>query len=169
MFVTISLQSKSLQSIKKILIFLEKSCNDLNLVTFMKIQNKVTIRKGITVLKSPHVNKTAQEQFEFFVYRVQIKIFSYKYLLLLVFLKYLKSTVVFSDVLFKISLNATNAGFYTKIIEQVNPNNFYLINYLDLKNELDFTRLFRNIPYYLILFDIYGQLSLQKFCRHYNK
>ena len=79
MFVTISLQSKSLQSIKKILIFLEKSCNDLNLVTFMKIQNKVTIRKGITVLKSPHVNKTAQEQFEFFVYRVQIKIFSYKY------------------------------------------------------------------------------------------
>jgi ribosomal protein S10 len=169
MFVTISLQSKSLQSIKKFLTFLEKSCNDLNLVAFMKVKNKVTIRKGITVLKSPHVNKTAQEQFEFFVYRVQIKIFSYKYLLLLVFLKYLKSTVVFSDVLFKISLKVTNVGFQTKVIEQVNPNNFYLINYLDLKNELDFTRLFLNIPYYLLLFDIYGQLSLQKLCRHYNK
>jgi ribosomal protein S10 len=68
MFVTISLQSKSLQSIKKFLTFLEKSCNDFNLVVFMKVQNKVTIRKGVTVLKSPHVNKTAQEQFEFFVF-----------------------------------------------------------------------------------------------------
>ena len=163
MFVSISIQSKSLKSIKMFLKFFDKSCKDLNLIVFMGILNKLTNRKIITVLKSPHVNKTAQEQFESFVYRVQINIFSYKYWLLLVFIKHLKSTTLFSDVYFKIRVKLNNSSYHKRVIDHLNPNNFYLINYYELgRNDLDLKCLFLNIPYYLMLFDIYGELNLKK-------
>jgi hypothetical protein len=143
--------------------FFDKSCKDLNLIVFMSILNRLSNRKIITVLKSPHVNKTAQEQFESLVYRAQINIFSYKYWLLLVFIKHLKSTTLFSDVYLKIIVNLNNLNCHKRAIECLNPNNFYLVNYCELgSEELDLKCLFLNIPYYLMLFDIYGELNLNK-------
>lgn len=163
MLITIYIQSKNLNSIKMFLKFFDKSCKDLNLIVFMRILNGLSNRKIITVLKSPHVNKTAQEQFESLVYRAQINIFSYKYWLLLVFIKHLKSTTLFSDVYLKIKVNLNNSNYHKLAIEYLNPNNFYLINYCALgSEELDFKCLFLNIPYYLMLFDIYGELNLNK-------
>lgn len=163
MFVTIFIQSKNLRSIKIFLKFLNKSLKDLNLIVFMKVLNKPTNRKIITVLKSPHVNKSAQEQFESFVYRVKINTFSYKYWLLLSFIKRLKLTTLFSDVHLKVKVNLNNLSYQKRVIGNLNPNNFYLINYDELGiNELDYRYLLPNIPYYLMLFDIYGELNLKK-------
>jgi hypothetical protein len=148
--------------------FFDKSCKDLNLVVFMSILNRVSNRKIITVLKSPHVNKTAQEQFESLFYRAKINIFSYKYWLLLVFIKHLKSTTLFSDVNLKIKVNLNNSNYHKRVVEYLNPNNFYLINYCELgSEELDLKCLFLNIPYYLMLFDIYGSLKLSKIVNNF--
>lgn len=167
MFVNICIKSKNLRSLKKFLNFLDDyiSSNNLNVIVSKSSFKKVVKRKIITVLKSPHVNKRAQEQFEFRFYRAQISLFSYRYLLLLVFLKYLKTTVLFSDVHMKIRLNINNSRYYNKVLNILNPNNFYLTDYLELKekSKLDKNKgLLLNIPYYLMLFDVYGSLSLKK-------
>ena len=44
----------------------------------LRLLSKRNLRKFITVLKSPHVNKTAQEQFEFRVYTKEFIISSFK-------------------------------------------------------------------------------------------
>jgi len=163
MFVTVFIQSKNLNSLKMFLKFFDKSLKDLNLIVSISVLNKLTNRKVITVLKSPHVNKTAQEQFASFVYRTQINIFSYKYWLLLVFIKQLKSTTLFSDVDLKIRTKLNNSNYHKRVIDYLNPNNFCLINYDGLGDEeLDFKCLFLNTPYYLMLFDVYGELNLKK-------
>ena len=104
MIVNIFIQSKNLKSIKKFLKFFDKVSMDFKLLSFKKTFNKLTKKKIITVLKSPHVNKSAQEQFEFSIYRCQINIFSYKTLLLLMFLKYLKTTTCYLDNLYYLVL-----------------------------------------------------------------
>lgn len=161
MFVNLYIQSKNLKSIKKFLNFLDFYIYyvDSSLIVFKNFFKKVTNRKVITVLKSPHVNKISQEQFEFVIYRSQINIFSYKYFLLLLFIKYLKSTVLFSDIHLKVKLNFNSFKFNRKIISILNPNNFYLIDYNNLyisKNDL-----YLNLSYYLMLFDCYGNLILK--------
>lgn len=162
MFINLYIQSKNLRSIKKFLNFLDYyiSYGDSSLVVLKNIFKKVTNRKVITVLKSPHVNKTSQEQFEFIVYRSQINIFSYKYFLLLVFIKYLKSTILFSDIHLKVKLNINSLSYHRKLISTLNPNNFCLIDYSKLDN--CGSGLCYSLTYYLMLFDYYGSLSLKK-------
>jgi len=153
--------------LKKFLNFLDSYIisDNLNVIVSKSLFKKVVKRKVITVLKSPHVNKRAQEQFEFRFYRAQISLLSYRYMLLLVFLKYLKTTVLFSDVHFKVRLNINNSRYYNKVLDILNPNNFYLTDYLELKDKVNLDKekgLLLNIPYYLMLFDLYGSLSLKK-------
>jgi len=166
MFVNVCVKSKNLRSLKKFLTFLDEyiTSKNLNVIVSKSSFKKVVKRKVITLLKSPHVNKRAQEQFEFRFYRAQISLFSYRYLLLLVFLKYLKTTVLFSDVHLKIRLHINNSRYYNKVLNILNPNNFYLTDYLELKDKnLDKNKgLLLNIPYYLMLFDLHGSLSLKK-------
>ena len=53
----------------------------------LRLLSKRNLRKFVTVLKSPHVNKTAQEQFEFRVYTKEFIISSFKPLTLFLILK----------------------------------------------------------------------------------
>lgn len=52
--------------------------------------SKPKVIQKFTVLKSPHVNKKAQEQFEFCLYKNQLSIYSYQTLKLLTILKKFK-------------------------------------------------------------------------------
>ena len=162
MFVNLFIQSKNLRSIKKLLKFLNISCKSLGLIVFQNSFNKPIHRKVVTVLKSPHVNKAAQEHFGFCTYRYQINFFSYKYFLLLMFLKYLKSSVLFSDVHFKVKVVINHSRFKGAMVDLLNPNNFCLMDYSSLfvgesKNFIN-----KNISYYLMLFDLFGELSIKK-------
>ena len=75
MFLYLKLLSKDKQTLKKFTDFLVKlEILILNLKCFSK-QKK---RKFITVLKSPHVNKTAQEQYEFRFYSKEFVINSFR-------------------------------------------------------------------------------------------
>lgn len=79
----IIIKSKNQNSITKLFSVLQKKkCNNIK-----KYFQKKTKRKRITILKSPHVHKKAQEQFEKVIYNKQLSIYSVKNLTYLTFLK----------------------------------------------------------------------------------
>lgn len=128
MFVIIEIYSKNYKSLKNFLLFF----NNENLLKKLKIsilKNKIKNpmkKKVITVLKSPHVNKTAQEKFEYRIYKNKIKCFTPQILLLLTFLKKLRFSFL-SDINFKLILISNNKIEKKNLKNQININNFCLV------------------------------------------
>jgi ribosomal protein S10 len=156
MFINIYIYSKNYNSINRFLIFVR---NYLLFNDKLKIEIKASEfprrikKKKFTVLKSPHVNKIAQEQFEYYFCKKQIVLNSYKSLFLLVILKKIR-TKLFSDLNIKIKLNNDNFLLNSKILNHLNPNNYQVSN-VEKKNLL-------HVKNYLLLFDHFGEVLLKK-------
>ena len=146
MFINIYIYSKNKLSIANYLKFLKKYLRKKKLkfkniiITF----RKKTKTKVFTVLKSPHVNKTAQTQFEQRLYKNQLTVYSSNYLKLIYFVKYF-SEKNFSDIKFKIKLikNKNNNFILKKTTSflniDVNPTSFFKI--LDSLGEVNFKKI----------------------------
>ncbi len=151
MFINIHISSKSYKSIKFFSeFFLNKLVTDKLKLTSSNLFFQNSIKKKIfTVLKSPHVNKTAQEHFEYRLYTHQFKIYSSKSFLLLLFLKKLKHNV-FSDILFKVEIINQPLKHTQKLKNKINPDNFVLpSNFICLKE-------------YIKILNNYGNLVLKQ-------
>lgn len=121
--------------------------------------NNYNQKKFVTVLKSPHVNKTAQEQFEFRYYNCQFFIHSPKPLLLLLVLKRL-FRLTFSELKFELKvLLCRNSN----TMESINPNFFFKKSNGSYKNIVD--AFFFN---YLQLFDAFGEYRLKTLLFNYK-
>jgi ribosomal protein S10 len=92
--------SKKKDSINKFLTFLLKN-TDQNFNLTSKYLNRKNKKNVLTILKSPHVNKTAQEQFESKTFSIQICFLINYNLKELIFIKKIKNTL-FSDIQIKI-------------------------------------------------------------------
>ena len=152
MHICIFIKSKNKNSIKNFLLFLNKIIilNDLHHKSIIYVFKTKLNKEVFTVLKSPHVNKTAQKHFEINIYSRKINIYSYKNFKLLVILKYLLSKYYF-DINFKYSIIFNNnEKYFNKLL---NFNNFYFIK--QVKNE------FFSVNY-LKLFDLYGEILFKK-------
>ena len=146
MFINIYIYSKNKLSIANYLKFLKKYLRKKKLkfkniiITF----RKKTKTKVFTVLKSPHVNKTAQTQFEQRLYKNQLTVYSSNYLKLIYFVKYF-SEKNFSDIKLKIKLikNKNNNFILKKTTSflniDVNPTSFFKI--LDSLGEVNFKKI----------------------------
>lgn len=128
---------KSLQNFVKTISkkSLLKVLNVTNSTYSIERKNKI-----FTVLKSPHVNKTAQEHFEQNFYSKKFKIYSYKPFLFLVFLKTLKLNS-FTDLIFKIEVVNQPRKHKQILKNKINPDNFSVLqnneslnNYLKILN-----------------------------------
>ena len=112
----------------------------------------------ITVLKSPHVNKTAQEQFEYRTYSKKILINSFKPSMFLLTLKKIKG-LSFSGVALKLIGWTGEGNKSNKILNLLNPKNIVLkIDckfYSGHKSNKGFTK-------YLQLFDCHGETLFKK-------
>lgn len=154
MFINIHIYSKNYLSVKRLVIFFSNEflLKKLNLTTFNSIYQNPIKRKTFTVLKSPHVNKTAQEHFEYSIYKKTLKIHAYKGFLVLRLLKVLKYKI-FPDVKFKISIINQPFEFRRNLQNKINPNNFTVAhNNSDVKT-------------YLKVFNNYGNLVVKsKIC-----
>jgi ribosomal protein S10 len=147
MLINIIIYSKNYNSIKKFLNFFYEQ------LTFKKIQYHIFKRKFqkpiqkrvVTLLKSPHVNKTAQEQFEYRIFKKQFTIISYQSLLMLTLLKYIKFTL-FPDLKIKVILFSNSVKLYSDFQKKINPNN------------CTSTFLLR----YIKFFDLHGEILLKK-------
>jgi ribosomal protein S10 len=162
------------------------SKNKISIKIFFKVLNKVLQNfknvkkclkkkrkiKILTILKSPHVNKNAQEQFETRFYFSQINVrYSPKNLQFLIFLKKLKN-YVFSDIKIKIEFLINKSLVKKTQTKLLNPNNFNLqffnkkIKNSSIKKSKDQkynncfkkNNRFKQIQYLLKIFDTYGNL-----------
>lgn len=168
MFFYLKISCKDKRILKKFLRFFTKL---KFLPFFLKSFSKHGKRKVITVLKSPHVNKTAQEQFEYRLYSKDFLIYSFKPFTFFLLLKKLKN-------LSFPGLNLEVKGFLgknraqTQVLQVVDPDNLILtnINLLNLKKlHLKKTQYKKNYnselffyQKYLQLFDLYGEICLKK-------
>lgn len=111
-------------------------------------------RDVVTVLKSPHVNKTAQEQFEYRIYSKKIMINSFKPSIFLLVLKKIKS-FSFPGISLKVTGVCNKSDKLAKTLNLLDPKNFYLSN--DSKR---FSK-------YIQLFDCQGEtlLKTKYFCK----
>lgn len=120
--VDLFIKTKNKKSLKKFLYFFKKNVNkNFNTVNlyFPKKKNK----KVITLLKSPHVNKTAQEQFEIRFFTIQLKIVTTQVFKFLIFFKKIKN-FTFADIQLKTKFSCTLKNQFC-----LKKNFFYLANY----------------------------------------
>lgn len=166
MFFHLKISCKDKRILKKFLRFLTKI---KPLPIFLKSFSKQEKRKFITVLKSPHVNKTAQEQFEYRLYSKHFLIYSFKSFTFFLLLKKLKN-LSFPGLDLKVKGLLGKNKAYKHTLQTVNPDNIILKNTHSLylkKNkrkkvqyEKDDSSLF--YKKYLQLFDLYGEICLKK-------
>ena len=98
--IIITVNSKNKTILQKFLIFLQKRLPILNLQMILKYNKKEKKRKIITVLKSPHINKTSQEKFELTNYSLKISTNSFRTHKYLLYFKKLNNNL-FPDVKIK--------------------------------------------------------------------
>lgn len=107
---------------KKFIYFLNKYMNK-NFKSINFYFSKKKNKKVITLLKSPHVNKTAQEQFEIKFFNFKLKVITTQAFKFLIFLKKIKN-YTFADIQIKIKfLNNSKNQFLLKR-KILNINNF---------------------------------------------
>lgn len=156
------IKSKNKNSINNFITFFNKNKFDI----IQKYSHKKTKKKRLTILKSPHVNKKAQEQFESRMFKKQLTIQitkSYKYL---IFLKKLNYNL-FPDISIKIQYRKNLKLLPLQIFY---PNNFKFNKYVILKNlnvknlnqqkqnkKLHTNLITKKTNFLLKIFDIYGQ------------
>jgi ribosomal protein S10 len=153
MFLHFKVSSKDNHVLKKFLQFLQRlSISPVVLKHFSK-QKK---RKFITILKSPHVNKTAQEQFEFRYYSKEFLIDSFKPLTFFLIIKKIKN-LSFPGLKLEVkglcNLDKKNKNF----LKLTDPDNVIL--------EQSDLRTFKKLSFqkkYIQLFDCYGELRLKE-------
>jgi ribosomal protein S10 len=160
MFFYIKASSKDKKVLEKFSRFLSK----LETSTFiLKCFSKQKKRKFITILKSPHINKTAQEQFEFRFYNKRFLINSFQPLTFLFILKKIKN-LSFSGLNLEVKgllkYNEKNKNF----LKLLSPDNF------TLKIKHDYTKqklINKSSPQNFLLkkyiqsFDCYGEIFLK--------
>ena len=153
MFFQLQIVSKDKQVLKKFLHFLLKLQKISSTWNIISNFNKKDV---ITVLKSPHVNKTPQEPFEYRIYSKKILITSFKPLIFLLTLKKLKK-LSFSGILLKVTKLSNNSKMVNRILYLLTPGNIVLkkvVNKRKLKDYLGFSK-------YIQLFDCYGEILLK--------
>ena len=80
-------------------------------------------KKKLTILKSPHINKTAQEQFEARIFSKKLIIYPIKNSKYLAFFKKIRNNL-FSDIYIKTKFSLNKTAENNLKLKIFNPNNF---------------------------------------------
>jgi len=129
----INIESKSKKHLENFSIFFFKSLKNYNLIN--KVLTNKKKRKILTILKSPHVNKKAQEQFQVNIYSKKINLYSTQNKSILLFIKKISLTV-FSNVKIQIKFSINSNLIKKTQTKILNPTNFKL-NFFNKKSYLN--------------------------------
>ncbi len=121
----------------------------------------------MTILKSPHVNKTAQEQFEVRIFSRQLNIYSPKSLKYLISFKKIKNNSL-SDIFVKINFFLDKKSENHLKLKIINPNNFRIQTNLyrnqkinrKLSTKKQDNLYFKKIKNFIKIFDVCGELKI---------
>nr|YP_009495582.1 ribosomal protein S10 [Nitzschia sp. (in: diatoms)]AWQ64312.1 ribosomal protein S10 [Nitzschia sp. (in: diatoms)]BCQ06515.1 ribosomal protein S10 [Nitzschia putrida] len=144
MFFYFKVSSKDSQVLEKFVKFLLKLETSPTIIKYFSKQKK---RKFVTILKSPHVNKTAQEQFEFRFYSREFFIDSFKPLTFFLVIKRIKD-LSFPGLKLEVKGLLNKEKKNNSFLKVINPDNIVL-NKSNFQNK------------YIKLFDCYGESYLK--------
>lgn len=158
MFITVSIYSKNLNSLTNFLKFFYKlQMNQLFRLKLFTVQSQKKKKTSFfSVLKSPHVNKKAQEQFEFYTHSKQLKIHVSKLNQFLTICKIIK-TKLFFDVKIETKFVLSNKLFKYNLFDKTNSDRF-LLKFTQNKN-FHFSNVMGQTS--LRLLDFYGEVLLK--------
>lgn len=151
MYVLLQIFSKNQNLLSRFLLFLSK----INLFKkVVKNSVKTKKKKFLTVLKSPHVNKSAQEQFEYRLYKKSFFIWSPQLKILLLFLK--KSLSNFPGIQIRVFFFSNNHEITKNFVQKsLKPDNFKL-NFFSLNcSKFKFNK---KLDKYLNCSDCHGEI-----------
>jgi ribosomal protein S10 len=165
MYLNITIRSKNYNSLKSFLSVFKTLTKKkkLKLNKILKVFQKKRFKKVFTILRSPHVNKSAQEQFEYNLFAKHVNIKSSQILKILIILKKIQ-TISFSDIEVKIKF----------IINPKSKKDIFIKNFVSKKIRLvskkektikkkkkTFRALgkFEQIKLYLLYMNLYGKSS----------
>lgn len=162
------LRTYKYKSVCKYKIKKRKHLTKKNINGLLSYLQKKRKHKIFTILKSPHINKIAQEQIEYRLFSKQINIISFQILKFLVLIKKLQvniNTDIKIQIIFILNDKITTK---TKLIF-LNPDNYKIKHFfLQRKRDIIYKYAAQQIKqkpnkrltlFYLKLFDIYGELS----------
>jgi ribosomal protein S10 len=167
----LTITSKNKKSLNNFLIFLS-----INLKTNFNIIKKYSQKRKkkvvLTILKSPHVNKTAQEQFEIKFFSKQLSLYSPQNFKLLLFLKKVKINL-FPDINLELKFVINKNLSEKKKTDTLNLRNFRLNCFktsISQKNKLKSTfyckkysantnKSLKKISHFIKIMDLYGSYT----------
>lgn len=171
----IVIKSKTQKSIDNVLFFFLTSLKHLKFRILKKIFKNNKKKTVLTILKSPHVNKKAQEQFEIKYFSNKLTIYSIEKFKLLILLKKLK-TNLFSDVDIKTKFTINKKNENTLKIKMFDLDNFktnnvhyktsqFMVRQFIKKIEVKTLKKSQGIKnkktkQFLKILDIYGELNI---------
>ena len=163
-FYSLTFSSKNKNSLNRFFLFFFNNIDlDLDFQVFKKYFYKKKKIKKLTILKSPHVNKTSQEQFETRLFSRQLNIYSLKNLKHLVLLKKIKNNL-FSDISIKIKFSLNKECETNIKLKVFEPNNFkitdnkYFMNKQNKQKNFNYKNI-KKIKNLIKIFDTYGELN----------
>ena len=112
----ISVNKNSIKRLSNFILFKIKNLSKTQIYVSNILNKKPNIKK-FTVLKSPHVNKTAQEQFEIRSYEKTMEIYCYQNIFVLFLIKRFSNNL-FKDVEIKTKISTSN----TKALKLLKTN-----------------------------------------------
>jgi ribosomal protein S10 len=159
MYLNITISSKnnnSLKSFLKVFKTLGQS-NWLKLNKTLIVFQKKRLKKVFTILKSPHVYKTAQEQFESILFAKIVKVQTFQVLKTLIMLKKIQ-TISFADIQIKITCIINTNSKKEIFVNYLIPKRIRIVSIrVPARNVIKSTGL------YLLITNLYGK------CRFTNR
>lgn len=156
----ITVTSKTKKSLKDFFVFLSNTFINFNII--VKYFKHKKTRKFFSILKSPHIYKTAQEQFESNFFSSQITIYENSKFQSLILLKKIKNNL-FPSLKIKLHFSINNKVLKKKQQQILNPNNYklhFVQKTLNQKKQLrkQTKNNYQQIKHLLKIFDVYGEL-----------
>lgn len=148
-FVELTIKSKNKNSLKKFLLSIKKIAKNktFRLNNFCKIIQKRKKSRIFSVLKSPHANKKAQEQFKTYIFSKKMRLNTFQIIKYLIILKRMQHEL-FTDVQFELKflIKAENNKFLNY---EFGPNKLQLVPKFGFFN--------KQFNLYLTLINFYGK------------
>lgn len=153
MYLNITISSKNNNSLKSFLkVFKTLGQGDgLKLNKTLTVFQKKRFKKVFTILKSPHIYKTAQEQFESILFAKTFKVHSFQVLKTLVLLKKIQ-IISFADIKIKIKFSIASSSKKELFITYLKPKTIRAFSIRVSEQDS-----IKNIGLYLFIANLYGK------------
>lgn len=158
MYLNISIRSKNYNSLKSFLRIFKTltKTEELKLNQILKVFQQKRFKKVFTILRSPHVNKSAQEQFEYNLFVRHVNIKSYQILKILIILKKIK-IISFSDIEVKLKFTINSKSKKDIFIYNLKSKKIRIVLKKKKRKTYNAICRFEQIKLYLLCMGLYGK------------